>query len=129
MRLWILIGSISGGLSVITGAFGAHGLRDQFTPRQMEIYQTACHYQLIHALALIALGIFAGSLAKDGLTPTSLSVAGWAFTVGTIIFSGSLYALAITDIKILGAITPIGGLAFIVGWFSLAYTAFKMSNA
>jgi uncharacterized membrane protein YgdD (TMEM256/DUF423 family) len=126
MRLWILIGSISGGLSVITGAFGAHGLRDQFTPRQMEIYQTACHYQLAHALALLAVGILAGTVAKDS---SSLTISGWAFTIGTIIFSGSLYALALTDIKILGAITPIGGLAFIVGWFSLAYTAFKMSNA
>ena len=94
----------------------------------MEIYQTASHYQLAHALALVALGAIAGLLAKDGASPTSLTVAGWAFTVGTIIFSGSLYALAITDIKILGAITPIGGLAFIIGWFSLAYTAFKMSN-
>jgi uncharacterized membrane protein YgdD (TMEM256/DUF423 family) len=128
MRLWILFGSISGGLSVITGAFGAHGLRDQLTPRQMEIWQTACHYQLAHALGLVLLGVFAGLLAKEGLSPTSLSVTGWAFTVGTIIFSGSLYALAMTDIKILGAITPIGGLAFIIGWFSLAYTAFKMSS-
>jgi uncharacterized membrane protein YgdD (TMEM256/DUF423 family) len=126
MRLWILLGSISGGLSVITGAFGAHGLRDQLTARQMEIYQTASHYQLAHALALLAVGAIAGLLAKD--VPTSLTVAGWAFTVGTIIFSGSLYALAITDIKILGAITPIGGLAFIIGWFALAYTAFKMSS-
>jgi uncharacterized membrane protein YgdD (TMEM256/DUF423 family) len=74
MRLWILIGSISGGLSVITGAFGAHGLRDQLTPRQMEIYQTASHYQLAHALALIAVGAVAGLLAKDA--PTSLTVAG-----------------------------------------------------
>jgi uncharacterized membrane protein YgdD (TMEM256/DUF423 family) len=125
MRLWILLGSISGGLSVITGAFGAHGLRDRFTPRQMEIYQTACHYQLAHALALVLVGILAGTIAKDS---ASITITGWAFTVGTVIFSGSLYALAITDIKILGAITPIGGLAFIIGWFSLAYTAFKMSG-
>jgi uncharacterized membrane protein YgdD (TMEM256/DUF423 family) len=125
MRLWILLGSISGGLSVITGAFGAHGLRDRFTPRQMEIYQTACHYQLAHALALVLVGILAGTIAKDS---ASITITGWAFTVGTVIFSGSLYALAITDIKILGAITPIGGLAFIIGWFSLAYTAFKMSS-
>jgi uncharacterized membrane protein YgdD (TMEM256/DUF423 family) len=128
MRLWILLGSISGGLGVITGAFGAHGLRDQLTPRQMEIYQTACHYQLTHALALVAVGLFAGLLAKDGLSPASLSFAGWAFTIGTLIFSGSLYALAITDIKILGAITPIGGVGFILGWSALAYTAFKLGS-
>jgi uncharacterized membrane protein YgdD (TMEM256/DUF423 family) len=129
MRLWILIGSLSGGLSVLTGAFGAHGLRDQLSPRQMEIYQTACHYQLAHALALVLVGVIAGLISKEGISPSSLSVAGWAFTLGTIIFSGSLYALAITDIKILGAITPIGGLGFILGWFALAYTAFKMSAA
>lgn len=126
-RWWVFLGAISGALSVMTGAFGAHALRDRITMRAMEIYQTGCHYQMIHALALVALGLWTQQLTQTNST-SALSVAGWAgwaFTAGTILFCGSLYALALTDIKILGAITPFGGLGFIFGWFMLALSAWK----
>jgi uncharacterized membrane protein YgdD (TMEM256/DUF423 family) len=134
-RFWILIGALSGGLSVITGAFGAHALRDRLTMRDMEVYQTGCHYQIVHALALVAFGIWVnqlGQVAQSGSLPsnisTALSITGWGFTIGTILFSGSLYALALSDVRILGAITPFGGVAFIVAWFSLAYAAWKTTS-
>jgi uncharacterized membrane protein YgdD (TMEM256/DUF423 family) len=127
MRIWVFIGAISGGLSVITGAFGAHALRERLTVRELEVYQTACHYQITHALALVALGVFAGQLAQNGANAAlgSVNFAGWAFTIGTILFSGSLYALALTDIKILGAITPLGGVGFILGWGAFALSAWR----
>jgi uncharacterized membrane protein YgdD (TMEM256/DUF423 family) len=129
-RCWILIGAVSGALSVMAGAFGAHALRDKITMRALEVYQTAAHYQMIHALALVALGIWTQQLAQAGAT-SSLSftnTAGWAFAVGTVLFSGSLYALALTDIKILGAITPFGGVGFILGWIMIAISAWKATS-
>jgi uncharacterized membrane protein YgdD (TMEM256/DUF423 family) len=127
-RLWILIGAVSGALSVMTGAFGAHALRERLTVRALEIYQTACHYQMVHALALVALGIWSAQLAQSNSTSslTFAGWAGWAFTIGTVIFSGSLYALALTDVRILGAITPFGGLGFIFGWIMIAVAVWKM---
>jgi uncharacterized membrane protein YgdD (TMEM256/DUF423 family) len=125
-RVWIMVGALSGALSVITGAFGAHALRSRLSERSMEIYQTACHYQITHALALIGVGLWAAHLAQAGQSPVcSLSFAGWAFTIGTVLFSGSLYALALTDVKILGAITPLGGVGFILGWVAFAVSAWK----
>jgi uncharacterized membrane protein YgdD (TMEM256/DUF423 family) len=129
-RLWILIGAISGALSVMAGAFGAHALRDKITMRALEVYQTASHYQMIHALALVALGIWTQQLAQAGATSSMsfTNAASWAFTVGTLLFSGSLYALALTDIKILGAITPFGGVGFILGWIMIAIAAWKATS-
>lgn len=116
-NLWIALGSVSGFIAVATGAFGAHGLADRLTPRALAIWQTAAQYQMVHALALLAVGLYPPAAAS--------SVPGWAFTLGTLLFSGSLYVLALTDIKLLGAVTPFGGVAFLVGWGALAWTAVR----
>jgi uncharacterized membrane protein YgdD (TMEM256/DUF423 family) len=117
---WVVIGAVSAFLSVAMGAFGAHALAATLSPKALSIYQTAAQYQMYHALALIGLGAW---LAQHPGGPGT--VAGWAFTAGTVLFSGSLYALALTDVKILGAITPLGGLSFMVGWIALAIQAWK----
>jgi uncharacterized membrane protein YgdD (TMEM256/DUF423 family) len=111
---WVLAGSISGLLGVVTGAFGAHAISGRISEKAFAVYQTAAQYQMYHALALLAVGIWARSDA-----------AGWCFLLGTVVFSGSLYALALTDVKILGAITPIGGVLFIMGWAAFALSAWK----
>lgn len=109
----VALGAVNAALAVAAGAFGAHGLRERLEPRALEIFETAARYHMYHALAMIV----AGMLAARG--------PGWAFQAGIVIFSGSLYALAMTDVKALGAITPIGGLAFLVGWIWLAVTAWR----
>jgi uncharacterized membrane protein YgdD (TMEM256/DUF423 family) len=120
IRNWVFIGSLSACLGVVFGAFGAHALRNTLGEKSMGVYQTGNHYQFIHALALILLGIW-GSSHESSM----VSNAGWCFTIGTVLFSGSLYALAITDIKILGAITPLGGLSFIAGWIFFALASYQ----
>ncbi len=121
MHAWIMIGALSAMLTVVMGAFGAHSLAGFLSDRSLAIYQTAAQYQMYHSLGLLALGLW---ILHQG--PTSWSTAaGWGFVTGILVFSGSLYALALTDIKILGAITPIGGIAFIVGWLCFAMAAFK----
>ena len=114
-------GALFGALSVALGAFGAHGLRSKvldgsLEPRQLEVWQTAASYQMYHALALLAVTWVL--FHKQGVT--SAAVAGWAFIVGVTLFSGSLYAMVLTGVKWLGAITPLGGVAFITGWIALA---------
>lgn len=118
-KTWIMIGAISGLLSVALGAFAAHGLAEKLEPRLLEVFRTGAQYQMYHALALVAVGLWAVQ------NPTgSASVAGWAFTIGSVIFPGTLYLLAVTGTRWLGAITPIGGLSFMIGWAALAYSAF-----
>jgi uncharacterized membrane protein YgdD (TMEM256/DUF423 family) len=115
----IFLGSFFGFLSVALGAFGAHGLKDKLSPDMLVIYHTATQYMTTHALALIAVGVLAKVFNQ------SLSIASLSFLGGILIFSGSLYALSFTEIKILGAITPIGGVLFLVGWISLAWNFYK----
>ncbi len=117
--LWFRLGSSLMFLGVALGAFGAHGLKDTLSAEARPVYQTAVLYHLIHGLALLA----AGWLAT--LKPNSPIVrqAGWAFVIGIVLFSGSLYALSLTGIKKLGIVTPFGGLAFLVGWLFLALSA------
>jgi uncharacterized membrane protein YgdD (TMEM256/DUF423 family) len=117
-RTFVLIGALAGVVGVTLGAFGAHSLRARISPEMLAVFETGVRYQMYHALALLALGALAPSLA--GRLP---AIAGWAFTVGIFLFSGSLYVLALTDIRILGAITPLGGVAFLIGWASLAIAA------
>ncbi len=117
---WITSGATLAFFGVALGAFGAHGLASRLSARAMEIYHTATQYQMYHALALLALGLWAAQHPE-----ANTSVAGWCFTLGTVVFSGSLYALAITDLKLLGAITPIGGVLFLAGWLSFGYLAMK----
>ncbi len=119
-KLFLSIGAISGALGVMLGAFGAHGLKNKLTAEMMAVYKTAVEYQFYHTLALLAVGLVAMHIPSRPLTTS-----GWLFTAGILIFSGSLYVLSISGIKWLGAITPIGGLCFIVGWVLLAVAAFK----
>ena len=119
-KFMIAAGAISGLLSVATGAFGAHGLKKRLTEDMLSIFETGCRYQMYHALALVLIGVLARHRPSGALT-----AAGWSMIIGTLVFSGSLYALSTSGIRWLGAITPIGGLAFLVGWGLLAYAAIK----
>lgn len=109
-------------LAVMIGAFGAHGLRGKLDDYAMGVFETAVQYHFYHALALLAVGVIALSQPHTTLLKSS----GWLFVLGTLIFSGSLYVLAITGVKWLGAITPLGGLAFIAGWACLATASWKL---
>lgn len=112
----IALGALNAALAVGAGAFGAHALRARLEPRALEIFETAARYQMYHALAIVLCGV----IATRGAT-----TAGWILQAGILVFSGSLYALALTGVKGLGAITPLGGLAFLVGWLWLAWTAWR----
>ena len=114
----IALGALNAAIAVAAGAFAAHGLRDRLEPRALEVFETAARYQMYHALAMV----LAGALTARW---TGAATAGWIFLAGIAMFSGSLYALALTDIKVLGAITPIGGLAFLAGWLWLAVVAWR----
>lgn len=114
-----LIAALAGFLGVGLGAFGAHGLRSRLSPEMLAVFETAVRYQMYHALALMLTAAAIGRVGDARL----LVVAGWFFVAGILLFSGSLYALALTGVSMLGAITPIGGLAFLVGWACLALFA------
>lgn len=117
-RLFILIAALAGALGVVAGAFGAHALAERVTAARLETFETAARYQLYHALALLAVGL----LAQD-VDAGALRAAGYCFTAGIAIFSGSLYLLVLTDTSWLGAVTPLGGVAFIAGWMLLGWAA------
>ncbi len=117
-RTFILISALAGFIGVALGAFGAHGLRGRLTPEMLAVFETGVRYQLVHAVALLAV---AGLM--DRLGGRLIAAAGWLFLTGMVLFSGSLYLLALTGITILGAITPLGGLAFLAGWACLAFAA------
>ena len=122
MRLFLILGAIFGGLSVMGGAFASHALKAQMSARSLEIFETGARYQMYHALALLAVAILYQQLNENTMW---LSTAGSAFTLGIVLFSGSLYALSLSGIGWLGAITPLGGVAFLVGWGCLAIAAFQ----
>ena len=111
MKLFIIIGAINAFLSVALGAFGAHGLEGKVEPKYLEIWKTGVQYQMFHAAGMILVGILIGQVQASSM----LNWSGWMMLIGTIIFSGSLYALTLSGIKVLGAITPIGGVAFLAG--------------
>lgn len=121
MRNFIILGSINMALSVALGAFGAHILKALISPEMLDIYQTANHYHMIHGLGILLVAFMYGKLNQSSL----INWSGWLLFVGIVIFSGSLYVLSITQIKILGAITPIGGVAFISGWILLAFASLQ----
>jgi uncharacterized membrane protein YgdD (TMEM256/DUF423 family) len=117
-RLFLTIGALSAGISVAAGAFGAHALKARVEPRLLEVFETGARYQMYHALAMLAVAWVVSR------TPSTLgTTAGWLFLAGTVLFSGSLYAMTFTGIRALGAITPIGGVCFIAGWVCLALAA------
>ena len=111
---WLATSGALGALGVALGAFGAHGLRDKLTPHYMSIYQTGVSYHLVHAVAVLALALYGAATGRSIALPAGLMCA------GIVLFSGSLYVLAVTGISKLGAITPLGGLAFIAGWIVVA---------
>ena len=117
--LFFLVGSLSGGLAVALGAFGAHALKARLSPDSLMTFETGVRYQMYHALALLAVAAAVSRVPSSSL----LSAAGWLFVVGTLLFSGSLYLLCFTQKRWLGAITPFGGLALIAGWVCLALAA------
>lgn len=114
-RTFVALGGICAFLSVALGAFGAHALKGKLAADMLANFQTGVQYQMMHSLGLIAIGLAASLLPASG----HLRRAGWSMFVGIVVFSGSLYVLSITEIKQLGAITPIGGVAFLFGWLSL----------
>ncbi|HTS88076.1 MAG TPA: DUF423 domain-containing protein [Gemmatimonadales bacterium] len=119
-RAYTAIGALSGFVSVAAGAFAAHGLRSRLTPEMLQVFETGARYQMYHALALLVAALL---IAGD-----SSRLAVWAarlFLAGTVLFSGSLYALALTGRVALGAITPFGGVAFLAGWLCLAAAAWR----
>src|SRR5438552_10558669 len=110
-RVFLLLGAVSAFVAVAAGAFGAHTLRERLSADMLGTWQTAAAYQMYHALALLAVGIVLGRFSSEG-SPW-LSVAGWLFVAGAVLFSGSLYALAVSGETWLGAVTPLGGVAFL----------------
>jgi uncharacterized membrane protein YgdD (TMEM256/DUF423 family) len=119
-RIFFVIGSLSGALGVAAGAFAAHALRNRLTPDMLNVFEVGVRYHLIHALALLGV-----AWAAHRWPGSATSTAGWLFVAGTVLFSGSLYALSLSGIRALGAITPFGGVAFIAGWLALAWAAWQ----
>ena len=117
-RLFFSMGAVSAMIAVAAGAFGAHALRDRLTPEYLSVFETAARYQMYHGLALLAVA-WANTRGSGALSHW----AGWLFVAGTVLFSGSLYGLALTGVRWLGAVTPLGGLAFLAGWLCLAFAA------
>jgi uncharacterized membrane protein YgdD (TMEM256/DUF423 family) len=115
---WITVGAASAFVSVATGAFGAHALKARLAPELLVTFETGARYQLYHALGMIVVG-----LASASRPSRRLDAAGWSMLAGTVLFSGSLYALALTGVRALGTITPLGGVAFLAGWALLAWEA------
>jgi uncharacterized membrane protein YgdD (TMEM256/DUF423 family) len=122
-KLFFTIGSISAGIGVALGAFGAHSLKSSVAQELLAIFETAVRYQMYHSLGLMATAL-AISL-QNGNTTKGFEIAGWCFMGGIVLFSGSLYALALTGLRWFGAITPLGGVAFIAGWAMLAWSGWK----
>ncbi len=133
---WLRVGAVWGFLAISMGAFGAHGLEDRFAAlgglpgglsaeRLKANFNTAAQYHMYCALAILAVGI----LAQFGRGGAALQAAGWLFVIGSLIFSGSLYILAVTGVRWLGAITPIGGVAMIAAWVALAVAAGSFDSA
>jgi uncharacterized membrane protein YgdD (TMEM256/DUF423 family) len=124
-RTFFLLGTLSGGLAVMAGAFGAHALSDRLGPDLLATFETGVRYQMYHALALLVVALAIGRWTGSAL-PT---VAGWLFVAGTLLFSSSLYLLTLTGARWFGAITPFGGAAFIGGWLCLALAAWRGRRA
>lgn len=119
-RLFFAFGSGFALIAVVTGAFAAHALKSRLSPDMFQTFEVAVRYQMYHALGLIAV-----AWASTQWSSQLITVSGWLFVAGIVIFSGSLYILSLTGVRWLGAITPIGGAAFIIGWSCLLWAAIK----
>ncbi len=123
-RLFIALGSINAALAVIFGAFGAHALKARISPEMLNVYHTGSQYHFYHALGMLLVGVLATQLQNQG----ALRLSGFLMLAGVVLFSGSLYLLAITGVTWLGAVTPLGGVAFIAAWIVLALAAFRATT-
>ncbi|ALC88653.1 hypothetical protein AM500_01700 [Bacillus sp. FJAT-18017] len=121
MKTFIIIGAVNAFLAVALGAFGAHGLEGRVEPKYLETWKTGVTYQMFHAAGLLVIGLILGKIPAASLFTTS----GWLMLTGIILFSGSLYVLTLTKISILGAITPLGGVAFLAAWVLIVIGATK----
>lgn len=119
-RLFFVIGAVSALIGVAAGAFGAHALRGRLDTDLLAIFETGARYQMYHALALLVV-----AWAYTRWPGTLVTTAGWLLVLGTLLFSGSLYALSLSGVRWLGAITPLGGVAFLAGWLCLALAAWR----
>jgi uncharacterized membrane protein YgdD (TMEM256/DUF423 family) len=119
-RLFLSVGAISALLAVGAGAFGAHALRARLAADLLDVFETGARYQMYHALALVLVGLVLTRFSASAGAQTWLVAAGWLFVAGTVLFSGSLYLLSLSGVRWLGAITPLGGVAFLLGWAALA---------
>jgi uncharacterized membrane protein YgdD (TMEM256/DUF423 family) len=119
-RVFIGLGSILAAAAVAAGAFGAHALKGRLSPEMLAVFETGVRYQLVHALALLAV-----AWAATRWRSPAIAAAGWLFAAGIVLFSGSLYALCVTGARGLGVVTPLGGVAFIAGWLALAWGAWS----
>lgn len=122
-RLWFITGCLIAGLGVAAGAFGAHALKQRLSPEFLQAFETGVRYQMYHAFGLLVVAV-----AMDRWPNNTLQIAGWLFLVGIVLFSGSLYALCLSGIRVLGAITPIGGLCFLAGWAFFAFAIWTGRN-
>jgi uncharacterized membrane protein YgdD (TMEM256/DUF423 family) len=120
-QLFLSLGAVYGLLGVALGAFGAHALRARLAPEMLAVWKTGVEYQMYHAFALLAVGMLLRILP----TPGTLAAAGGCFAGGVLLFSGSLYALTLSGVRVLGAITPIGGVLFLVGWLLLLFAVWR----
>ena len=129
LQLFGLAGAFYGASGVLLGAFGAHALKNTLSPASLETWQTAVSYQLIHALALLAVFLMVRQSAMSGAEISlAVKIAGWGFLIGVVLFSGSLYALCFGAGALFGPITPLGGVSFIVGWIALAVAIWKIDG-
>jgi uncharacterized membrane protein YgdD (TMEM256/DUF423 family) len=119
-RVFLALGAVSAFISVAAGAFGAHALKSRLSPELLVTFETGARYELYHALGLVAVA-WAWSRWPGG----AVTAAGWLFVAGSVLFSGSLYGLALSGVRALGAVTPFGGLAFLAGWALLAWAALR----
>jgi uncharacterized membrane protein YgdD (TMEM256/DUF423 family) len=120
-NIFLVLASLNGFIAVALGAFAAHGLKNILSPELLNTFQTGVQYQMYHALALLGVGLLALHYPNNPLLKTS----GYLFLLGIVLFSGSLYVLALSGIRWLGAITPLGGLAFLTAWALLAWSMFR----
>jgi uncharacterized membrane protein YgdD (TMEM256/DUF423 family) len=121
MKIFVILGGLNALLGVALGAFGAHGLKSRVTSEMLTVWQTGVQYHLVHALGLVLIGILCQLMPESSL----VRYAGWMLLVGITLFSGSLYVMVLTDIRMLGMITPLGGVAFLAGWLTLVLAAWQ----
>ena len=122
MKIFLILGSLNAFLAVALGAFGAHGLEGKLSERMLDVYKTGVQYHMIHAIGLILIALLSNHLSQTSF----IGWAGWLMFLGIVLFSGSLYVLSMTGIGVFGAITPLGGVSFLVAWLLVMIAAWKV---